>query len=843
MSLSKSSWMRGASPFALVTSFVLLPSMLDAAPAQLPGIEVSPPQTQTTRAARMPARRAVTTASRRVAHAPARREAPIPVVRRGTTVPAPVALAPAAPALGPAAPLSSDTLPPVIAKYQLPQQVESVTADQAEKTINVKDPEDVIKYLPSLFVRKRNDGDNQAVLATRTWGLNSSARTLIYADDILLSALINNNNGNGSPHWNLMAPESISRIDFLEGPYSAAYPGNSIGGVLLITTKMPDKLLMTAKQIESVQPFSQYGTNHTFVTHETSAALGDRLENFSWLLNVNYQDSYAQPLTYTTSASALPGTFGTAYLAYNKSGLPANVVGTGALIHSQQLATNLKLAYDFTPWLQGRYTLGFWSNQQDSTPTSYLTSTTTGAPTFGGVSGFAANNYTWNEKHLANSISLGSTTRGDIDFDMSIATYNYLTDIQRSPFTVTPTGIGYSENGKVARMDGTNWQNGDVKAIYRPFGINGSNELSVGLHADRYELNGPTYQTPTWNFGSNYGSGLLYSGGSGKTETGAFWAQDAWKIRPDLKLTVGARLESWEASDGFNLTTTTSAAGAVTKAQSIFQPVEHSKNASPKASLTWSPTPEWDVTGSFGESFRYPTVGELYQIVTSGSTIVNPNPNLTPEQDFSGEVDLVRKFEDGKIRLSLFQENTRNALISQTNSVNSGSTQVMVTSVGNVDSIRNRGIEMAAEKDNVAIKGLKLFASVTYVDSAILSDPTWAGTNPLTGIPDTVVGKHVPYVPDWRSTFGFTYQVDPHWAFTAAVRYSGKQYSTLDNTDVIPHVYGAFDRFIVADTRIHYEATKNVSFDFGIDNINNEKYFLFHPFPGRTFIADARIKF
>ncbi len=95
--------------------------------------------------------------------------------------------------------------------------------------------------MPSLFVRKRNDGDNQAVLATRTWGLNSSARTLIYYDDLLVSALIGNNNSGASPHWNLILPEAIARIDFLDGPFAAAYPGNSIGGVLLITSKMPDK--------------------------------------------------------------------------------------------------------------------------------------------------------------------------------------------------------------------------------------------------------------------------------------------------------------------------------------------------------------------------------------------------------------------------------------------------------------------------------------------------------------------------------------------------------------------------------------------------------------------------
>ena len=69
-----------------------------------------------------------------------------------------------------------------------------ITAKQIDETINLKDPEDAVKYMPSLFVRKRNDGDNQAVLATRSWGLNSSARTLIYYDDLLISALIGNNN-------------------------------------------------------------------------------------------------------------------------------------------------------------------------------------------------------------------------------------------------------------------------------------------------------------------------------------------------------------------------------------------------------------------------------------------------------------------------------------------------------------------------------------------------------------------------------------------------------------------------------------------------------------------------
>ena len=67
-------------------------------------------------------------------------------------------------------------------RYQLPQVRASPRRRSSRRSTSI-DTEDAVKYMPSLFVRKRNDGDNQPVLATRTWGLNSSARTLVYADD------------------------------------------------------------------------------------------------------------------------------------------------------------------------------------------------------------------------------------------------------------------------------------------------------------------------------------------------------------------------------------------------------------------------------------------------------------------------------------------------------------------------------------------------------------------------------------------------------------------------------------------------------------------------------------
>jgi iron complex outermembrane receptor protein len=728
--------------------------------------------------------------------------------------------------------------PAAVARYQLPQRSFSITAKQVDETINLKDPEDAVKYMPSLFVRKRNDGDNQAVLATRSWGLNSSARTLIYYDDLLISALIGNNNTNSSPKWNLISPEAIGRVDFLNGPFAAAYPGNSIGGVLLITSKMPDKPFAVAKETVSVMPWNQYGTKDTYVTSQTSAAAGNRDGKLSWLVSANYLDSYQQPLTYTTNSSIPAGTTG-AFPAKNKVGQEADVVGTGILAHSQQTSANLRLAYDLSPLVQATYSLGIWNNHQVSDPQTYLRSTATGLPTFAGISTFANARYIWDETHLSNAIALRSDTKGVFDFDLSASSYNYLEDTQLNPFTVT-SGVGFSQNGKITRMDGTNWQNADAKGIWRPFGYDGPHEISFGLHGDRYRLENPTYASTTWYQTSSTGTGVLYANGEGETRTRALWLQDAWKIEPNLKLTLGGRLESWQALDGFNVITTTNAAGAVTSSFATNQPGLASTNFSPKASLSYDPNKDWNVTANFGEAYRYPTVQELYQNVTVGSTITVANPFLKPEQDFTGELNIERHWSDGRVRLTLFRERTNNAIISQTNAINATQT---ATTFSNVDAVRMQGAELSADKDNVFVQGLQLFGSVTYVDSRILADASWAGKDPLTGVPTTAVGKRVPFVPDWRAKFGVTYRPNDSWAYTVAARYSGKQYSTLDNTDSVSHVYGAFDNFFVVDLKIHYNATKNFAFDFGIDNLFNEQYFLFHPFPGRTFVLAGKYTF
>jgi iron complex outermembrane receptor protein len=721
--------------------------------------------------------------------------------------------------------------PPIKQRYQLPQTSASTTGDRVREQVNAVDAADTIKYFPSLFVRKRNYGDNQAVLATRTSGLGASARSLIYADDILLSSLIANNNTLGVPQWNLVTPEEIKRIDFLYGPFSAAYPGNSEGGVLIFTTKMPDKFEMTAKQTEAFQTFSQYDTKGTYRTDQTSVTVGDRQDRFAYFVSGNFQNSYSQPLAWVTTTGIPANTTGTIPQSGRTPGSVANVVGAGGLLHTEQATIKGKFAYDVTPWLTATYTIGLWNNNQDSSVQTYLRSTTTGAPTFGGVSGFASNNYTWDQTHLANALSLKSDTKGVFDFDLSLSRVDFLQDIQRLPFGVLSAGTAFTPYGRIARLDGTNWTNGDANGIWRP---NDQHEVSFGFHGDRYELNNPTYQTSNWTSGPD-ATNSLYSAGLGTTRTLALWAQDAWRFAPMWKLTTGVRLEDWQAYDGFNLQTTTNAAtGAIISSTPVNQPGQSAERVSPKASLAFEPNRDWLMTASIGAASRFPTVAELYQVVTSGPLAAIPNPNLKPEDVISEEIAIERRFVDGKVRLSVFNENSHNTLISQLGSATATNGSISsFTFVTNVDRTRTTGVELAAQKNNVLIERLEVFGSVTYADARIVSDPGFPAAN----------GKRIPNIPAWRVTSGVTYRPDDLWSLTAAMRYASKQYSTLDNTDTVANVFQAFDSYVVVDLRAQRKVTDTATVSFGIDNVGNEKYTLFHPFPQRTYVADVRVKF
>src|SRR4051812_17300088 len=252
-----------------------------------------------------------------------------------------------------------------------------ITAAKAQEQINTVNTEDMLKYAPSLVVRKRHYGDTQDPVATRTSGVGASARNLIFVDGVMISSPIGNNNSAASPHFGVAAPQDVERIDVLYGPFSARYAGNSIGATINITTRMPDHFELYADALGAVQDFHLYGSNSTLGTWQLAGGVGDRIGAFSWRLSENHLASTGQPLGLATlvrpAATSTAGTVLTGGVNdLNRTAAAiVNIGGTG-IEHQVQDTASLKLAYDFAGGMTLSYLASLFHQDDDSGVDSWL---------------------------------------------------------------------------------------------------------------------------------------------------------------------------------------------------------------------------------------------------------------------------------------------------------------------------------------------------------------------------------------------------------------------------------------------------------------------------------------
>jgi iron complex outermembrane receptor protein len=715
---------------------------------------------------------------------------------------------------------------------QIPTTFEGISGRQVEETINATDSEDALKYLPSLLVRKRYMGDyNHAVLSTRASGTGNSARSMVFADGILLSNFL----GNGAtftPRWGLVTPEEIERVDVLYGPFSAAYPGNSVGAVVDYVTRMPTRFEAHAKVGVALQDFNLYRTGERTAGNQASASLGNKNGDWSWWFNVNRLDSNGQPLTIATrtpSTDSVAPTAGTrvvsgALAGRNNKDQDWWILGTTANFHTLQEHAKLKLAYDFSATVRASYTLGWWRNDADSGVNTYLRDAA-GNPVYSGNVVIGGRQYNLDApsaafapstnkiEHLMHGFSLKSHANGVFDWEVAASLYDYARDILRAPTATLPTAFG-GGTGRITDMNGSGWNTFSLRGTWRPTGEGsgpGSHIVDFGYQTDSYRLRTLVSNTGDWINGA---PGARFSAFNGNTRLQSLYAQDTWRISRDWKATLGGRYEQWQAFGG-----------ELGNAAAIipFGAERRETHFSPKAALSWRASHDWTLKASTGRAVRMPTAGELYQGTIVGNTIVNTDPNLKPEKSWTTEISAERGTLAGQFRATLFFERTQDALYSQP-------LNATVSTVQNVDRIRTNGLELAWQTADLGIKGLELSSSLTYADSIITANAGFPGS----------VGKRQPRVPQWRASMVATYKPDAYWAWTIGARYSGVQYGQLDNSDVNGFSYLGFSRFFVVDARVRYQIDKQWSAAFGIDNLNNYQYWAFHPYPQRTFMAELK---
>lgn len=710
-----------------------------------------------------------------------------------------------------------------------PATVETYDRQQIQDSVNAATPAQAMKYLPSIQVRERFIGDRNGIIASRTIGAISSAESMLYADGILLSNLLGNSYSY-PPRWGMVSPEEIESISMMYGPFSSLYAGNSFGGVISIQTRMPDRFEAHANMQGFMQNFKLYGTDVTNRGNHESASVGNKINDFSFWLGVDRLENKGQPLDYavsslsTTSATLAPAigaqTVVTgAYRDISEKSAARMVFGATSIDNSEQINTKFKATYDFSPEIKAAYTIGLWDIDGKTDVQSYLKDAN-GNPVYAGDVNFDGKKYTLPKMspgktdalHIMQAVELKSNSKGFFDWDLTFSDYDYQKDLSGSS-SISSGNPYVNLAGTVTNLSGTGWKALEARGTLRPK----HHTLDIGYHIDDYQLRSTTTNSADW---SAISKGGFNASSRGNTQTQAVYAQDKWQLNPQWTLTLGVRQEFWQATDGSNQS------GAV-----VANYQDKSTNKfSPKISLSFEPQPAWGFRAAFGQAFRFPTVTELYQQLANGSNILVNNPNLKPEEVLSAELSAERRFANGLIRLSAFNEHKYDALLSQTNLSAAGTS---TTYVQNVDHIRTYGLEAATEWQDVLISGLDIHANATWTDAKVLLDSAAPSNN----------GHIAPRIPKQLYKAVATYHVNNDFTLSVGARYSGRQYINLDNSDANPDTYKAASQFFLMDVKANYKFADRWLASVGVDNLTNDKAYVSHPLPQRTLYAQIKFDY
>ena len=715
----------------------------------------------------------------------------------------------------------SGTLP-----THIPATIESITGKQVEDTINAASSAAALKHFPSIHVNHNYIGDSgHGVMSSRAAGTGDSARHLVYADGILLSNLLGND-GHRGPRWEMVTPEEIERVDVLYGPFSAAHPGNSMGAVVDYVTRMPKQFEAHAKTSGFTQDYKQYGTNDRYSGHQMNASLGNKHGGWSWRINVNRLDNNShpiwfanQPISATVGSAGVPVTGAVADKdTKNQDRL---IFGATSQTHTLQDHAKVKLAYEFSPTVRASYTLGWWRNAVTGSSDTYLRDAA-GNPVYSGSVNIDGRQYTLpataislrrtNLDHVIHGLSVKSNTQGLWDWDVTASLYDYASDQARSPTIARPVA-STGGAGRITDQEGSGWNTLALKGIWRPH-FHGGHIVDMGYQRESYKLRTEVSNTTDW---INGGASSRFSAFNGNTELHSLYAQDTWGFAPAWKTTLGGRLEQWRAFGGERASATTTVPFGE-REETYF---------SPKAGIAFQAAPQWALKASLGRAVRMPTVAELYQgTINHNNVITNNNPDLKPEKAWVSEFTAERDLGNGLLRATLFHNDARDALYSQPNMMMG----TPVTNVQNVEHVRTTGLELAFQANDLGLRGLDLSSSLTYANSETVKNNNF---------PDSV-GKWQPLVPQWRTNLLAAYRANTQWTTTFGARYSGKQYRTLDNSDINGATLGGVSSFFITDLRVRYQATRQWSAALGIDNLNNARVWAGHSSAQRTIIAELK---
>lgn len=703
--------------------------------------------------------------------------------------------------------------------------------DEQFAGVNARNVEDLMKYAPDFFVRTRYAGDSNGVPGFRGTHSTQSARALVMVDGFTVSNFLGNSFAY-APKWGVVGPGEVEQFDVVYGPYSARYAGNSMGGVVNITTRAPERTEAFATVQAMAQPYDQFGTRDTYYGYSAEAGFGFRQKDGPWSLRVSgrhFRNTGHPMMFYGLTPSA--GTGATAVTGAVIDPRQAMAGAPGTVTHPifaaqspariTQDQAKLRAGYDGATGVTGEFLLAYWHNLDSQTaPDCYLQdaagNTVCNGPVALNGRVYTASGANWSRTvrdEVLGGLKLAAPLSDAVTAKASVSTYQ----IARSDaFTSTGYDNGRSDGaGTLARQGPTWWWTGDVSLDARL----GSVELSGGGAANIYRTDLANYALASWRSDD---AARFSTRTFGKTRNLVAWAELRVPLDP-VTLTLGARYEDWRAFDG-GLSRIGSSGAVVTNRYGA----RHATGFQPKASLEWAVDPDTRVQVSLAKATRFPTVGELFQGSLDGDGSFNPDsfdPGLAPERSTDANLIVARQVGRVKLTASAFWQRVRNTIFAFTGFNQNG---VTTSNFKNIDLTRQYGFELIAQARDVLVPGLSVDANAAWIDAITVRNDAAPAAQ----------GVQFPRIPRWRLNGNVRYRVSPPVLISLGVRYASRP-----NTDLFGlqrgDTYGYTSELFALDAKVSWNVTKQLRLSAGVDNITNDRAWVYHPYPQRSVLVEA----
>lgn len=696
--------------------------------------------------------------------------------------------------------------------------------------------EDLMKYAPNFFVRKRYIGDANGVPGFRGTHSSQSARSLVLVDGFVISNYLGNSFG-FPPKWGSVGPGEVQQFDIVYGPYSARYAGNSMGGIVSITTRPPDKneAFITVQGFS--QSYQQYSTDETYrgYTFEGGFAVKQDDGPFSMRASYRHFENEGQPMSWSqlTASTKTSGVDVTG--AVEDKNLIPTIPNTkpapifAAASEDDNVQDQLRLRGDLTfdNW-SAHGLLVYWTTDSDTTnPTTYLRNTA-GAPVYSGT--VKINGKYWDTSALNLSLTERTEILAGIGVKGMVSNWELSANLSHfwlaNAETFTSKGFENGINngaGTFTNVDPSGWWTFDTKATQKF----GEHEVTLGLTSNQYETDSITYNTMQWRNATN----KIYSLETrGKSALNGVFAEDEIHLRDNLSVTAGIRFDRWKAFDGaINQ-------AAATAPQNYNSREETETNFS--LSSQWEFAEKWHAQLSLATATRFPTVGELFQGKFDSTGVFDPysfDPNLKPESSKDANFIVRHEFEKARVTTSLFYQDVSDYIFSfehyKVDPVTRIPTTSTTTSFVNVDRVRQTGAEVIVETFDLLLNGLSLDFNIAYIDDKILKNKLLPSSE----------GNQFPRIPYWRINSQARYEFAQNWRLSGGVRYASRPNTNLDATQR-GDTFGYSSEQLIADARVTWQFNEQTELSFGVDNFNNDKAWAYHPFSQRTWLLEAKWK-